>query len=259
MKFTFIDLPAKAKELGVSEAILKAQYLSGDHIAYIYIADEHAIGTQENYLPACEEDAFPFVDWRDFGSPLSAERGRGRALDSLPNPKYIIGGWVGLPRSIADRLLVKKEEFNLHNNHVWVVDSSLEGICSVRILAETGWVPEQDGGYRDERLMITASDIYFLSGTEKAMDVGFEQRTNGDLRRDARDTYAKIIGALWLKAHDGGGPGKISDDPYTAGKSLEAMLSKHGVAPPSADKIGRVLAKEVAAIGIKIGSSDREK
>lgn len=256
MKHTFLDLSAKAKELGVSEAVLKAQCLSGDHIAFIYITSERATGTQTEFLPPWEDHAFPFVHWDDFGSHLSPASGRGKELGKSPDPEYVVTGWVALPMYLSGRLLAKKEDCNLHDEWVWIIDSSFSEVCPVRIRVNSVWIREDDSGFYQSRLNISPSDIYFVSEHSAAKDGSTDARPEPKLRSDARETYAKIIGALWMKAHDSGGPGKLSQDPYTAAKSLEQALSAKGVPSPSADTIGRILAKEVPAAGVKIGSSD---
>lgn len=85
---------------------------------------------------------------------------------------------------------------------------------------------------------------------------GDEGQPSRELRADARKTYARIIGALWMKAHGDGGRGRLSKDPYTAAKSVAATLAELGLESPDADRIGRVLSQEVAAAGIRIGTSD---
>lgn len=77
--------------------------------------------------------------------------------------------------------------------------------------------------------------------------------TNKDLRSDARQSYERVIAALWAKAHGDGGPGRLSADPHTAASSIAKALGDCGLETPSADKIGRILASAKGQ-GIKIGS-----
>lgn len=108
----------------------------------------------------------------------------------------------------------------------------------------------------DAPLVIRTEEVSRLLASLKEAE---EKLESVNLRADARQTYARVIGALWIKAHGDGRPGTISADPHTAAASLANLLATLELEKPSADKIGRILADEVPRAGIRVGTSDKKK
>ncbi len=111
------------------------------------------------------------------------------------------------------------------------------------------------GGLPDDAVIVvrTGAIVEFLEGLQDEPS----QSARKELRSDARRTYARIIAALWRKAHGDGGVGRLPLDPYTVGAALADMLSRADMASPDAATIGKRLAEEVLPELEKIRSSEK--
>lgn len=127
MASRFIDAATKAKELGITESVLRSEVLSGELRCYAYLAGDHAEATHERFAPPWSEEEFPSVEWDDHGCSLhrhgnwSGRDTNGRLFEKLPYslPRYTVSGWVVLSRGVYEELLTGKS-VNLHQRWIWI-------------------------------------------------------------------------------------------------------------------------------------------
>lgn len=204
MESEFLDLASKAKELGVSEGVLRARILSGQASCYVYVARVTAYAVQDQWLPAWTADDFPIVEWVDHGSEF---RKKGNAFTSFdlepnPTPRYTLTGWVELARSESEMVLTRGEcESNEALIAIRDKERSITCYLSLRMPSKSEWVYAvgDDGGHwRNVPATWTPADLFMSSDARDA---------NKPLSSRKEQSYLGIIAAMraLLRDKDGGG------------------------------------------------------
>lgn len=204
-RWDFVDLATKAKELGITEATLRARLMSGDELCFIHAVKFMAWAAGDTWLPAHDDERFPMVWWIDHGSEFRDERGFNPIKNFPPNrtPWYHVTGWVVLPPEMAAEVLTLGEA-ELDFADVGVFDSESKFVSELRLHVQgrTEWVTVADytdGGYeRGIPAKVTPADLYMPAAngtTSKALSSRKEQ------------SYLGIIAAMraLLRHKDGGG------------------------------------------------------
>lgn len=202
MDYEFVDLASKAKELAISEAILRSRVLSEKLFCFVFISNQTARGTQESFLPAWSGEEFPLCDWVDYGSPWKSDgkyhaltKAGGRYFDGEPmahsHPEYLVTGWVALDPFAAREVLTKKHAVDLQDHWVWVfgqLPDTSKGAIPLCLRGQSEWIKEGDSGYDEIRgPRIEPTDLYFPSRIEsKEIDAAMDPRREKSLLRVIR-------------------------------------------------------------------------
>jgi hypothetical protein len=168
----YIDLASKAKELGVTEATLKARAMSGDELCYIHVVQCMAWSVSEKWLPAHDPERFPMVRWIDHGSEYRSREDFTRRSEYPPSrtPWYHLSGWVVLEPDHAAKVLTQGEA-KLNLAYVGVFDSNDEFVCELQLHVpdRIEWVAANvdeysSGGYeRKFPIKVTSSDLFMIA------------------------------------------------------------------------------------------------
>lgn len=184
LNIEFLDFASKAKEAGITEAVLRGRVLSGKEACFTYVSGAWCQGSDNEFLPAWTREDFPFVSWTDHGSLLSDELNTdGRC----PRPRYTIRGWVRLPSLMTEHVLISGRE-SLGGRWIAVTDVSLDIAAFLQVESPVEF----------EGQVIAAPDLYFPCSRIVAESVASP-------RRDAN--ILRIVAALrqLLMDKDGGG------------------------------------------------------
>jgi hypothetical protein len=200
MNVDFIDLAGKAKELKVSESVLRGRILSGAIDCYVFLR-ERAEATQETFLPLWTFETHPHVRWRDLGAKVDPsgtyEHGTREILAGrrrvTPCPAYEITGWVRLSGEFIAEVFTSNSEVSLQDWHVAVDQWVGESYVPVRVTGDCTFIYEE--GYVTTCQKVRVEDVMFLVGDGAPKQ---EERDNLDPRREK--SLLRVIRALDVMA-----------------------------------------------------------
>ncbi len=204
MASDFVDLATRARELGITDGLLRARILSEKLDCFVYIARLDAYGNEESFLPPYDRALFEHVAWRDYGSSIDYEvMGHGHSDILKRRPRYRIDGWVIMYEGEVDRVLTIGEA-ELHGSTIYVVTNDRSDGYGLLVDApcKKEWVTivgSEDGGfYREVPQMIRREDL-FMRSESNSENKRFSPREEASLFR--------IVAAMLalLQANDGGG------------------------------------------------------
>ncbi len=185
-KLEYIDFPTKAREMGISEANLRARILSGKELCHVFVSDAKV--HRENDLPDWSTDRFPTCSWvrktyppTPFGALVGS--------DPLPPTEGVhLTGWVALTEEDARRLLtIGDRGISLEGHWVHFPDLVANEIIFVCI----------DFNELYETPAVSKADIFFLRREEQKAIASAPKKEANSLR---------IIAAmLALLRHEDGG------------------------------------------------------
>ena len=203
----FLDLASKAKELGISDAALRARILSEPLLCWAYVASLPASADGHRWLPAWTADTFPNLGWIDHGSSFKENFNpeTGEHWPPFRVPWYHIRGWVVVDPSLTEEVLTRGEGI-LNDAPVWVIDDADNKDYCLRVYAKPKreWVTANageylEGGYwREVPAILTPADLFIPAGAGA---------TNKPLSSRKEQSYLGIIAAMraLLRDKDGGG------------------------------------------------------
>lgn len=204
MDTEFLDLQTKAKELNITDSLLRAKILSHDGLhCFAFVSNLLAFGEQERCLPPWSAEQFPFVRWEDLGSPW--ERKDFLNPKSPPKkPRYVIHGWVIVEDEKVDEILTRGRA-GLNKLWVWVVTADLDRGFPVQLCVDPDeeWVEADDyeagGYYRQIERTLSRDDLYLMSSRKDEGERPLAPRKER--------SYLGIIAAMraLLMDKDGGG------------------------------------------------------
>ncbi|MDR3388916.1 MAG: hypothetical protein P4L92_17895 [Rudaea sp.] len=207
MPSEFLDISTKAKELKITEAVLRARILSAQLPCFAFLAQEQAFGTQSEFLPAWDGRTFPDIYWQDHGTSFFAER--------VPRmPRYTLQGWVELETTLVSKILSLGPQ-PLDRQWVGICDGNDNLICEV--VAQGGPGSEYEGYlYQPSATVIGPEHVFLKSSTESEKQQIHPRAENG---------YLRVIAAMraLLLSPDGG-------DFKKQDALIELLVSRYGAA-----------------------------
>ncbi|MBU8978167.1 hypothetical protein JI752_018625 [Lysobacter sp. MMG2] len=230
LELDFIDISAKAKELGVSESVVRSRAMSGQLDAYVFLR-EMAEGSQEEFLPPWSFETFPNVRWRDLGTPFDPtetyEHGTRLFLTNkrrtiIPRPGYEVTGWVRLAQEFVATVFTRKDAISLEGWHVGIDDDDGHVVVTVRGRSE---FRGPDDGY----VMVCQS-----TGPDDVMFVAEHSKERESLALDARreKSLLRVIRALDVMARL---------PKRGAAAAIEAQIQALGFVGPNDETIRKIL------------------
>jgi hypothetical protein len=260
VKYNFLSIADAAAQLKISVETMKASILQGKYFAWIYVRRTYVVCKKSEWLPAWDE-SYVFTEWEDIGIKIDDDAER-KIQKGKPDTtcRYYVTGWVIF--NAPDIVLIEAKTA-IGGKWLTIASSADDGSNWRSVYTAR---PYELYGFEDSERWISEADIFICDYELNLSNSGFEsegadtKEAVGEagsapkpLRADARQTYERIIAALWIKAHGDGNAGRLSSDQYTAAKSLSNLLAENGLETPSEDKIGRVLA-DAKGHGLVIGS-----
>ncbi|MUV15439.1 hypothetical protein [Noviluteimonas gilva] len=227
----FADIASKAKELGVSESVIRARAMSGQMDAFVFLR-ERVAATQEEFLPPWSYEEYPNVRWRDLGTPYDPsdtyEHGTrhliaGKKRTLTPNPRYEMTGWVRLTPEFAATVFTRKTPVSLRGWHV-AIDGRDDGFTAVEVIGSSEFLGVETS-YVTSCQKVASEDVMFSSEQPKE-----SVRANLDARREK--SLLRIIRALDVMA-------KLPNR-GSAG-SIEKQLQELGFSGPNDETIRKVI------------------
>lgn len=222
MNDEFLPIDDAAKELGISPGRIRARLLEGHYIAFVCVAQEYAVATQDEFLPAWEPSEFPSTQWRDFGTNKSDQR------NGTLRVSYRITGWLALhPNELAK--ILSTGGIALYGQWVYVprqLNSNPDNFVPVQIVDQR-YQPQDDGPILGE------SSIYLSMSNARTQD-GVAKVGEKTLSTKERSTWLRIIDALAVIA-------KIPD--RGGAISVEKQIQELGYDGPIDDTIRGILSE----------------
>lgn len=241
-EWEFLDWKTSAERRGITVQTLKARVLDGKAWAFVYLSNQIALGTQENFLPPWSDEESPFLQWEDYGS----------ATDIPPDPKgffdefelrYILGkrtklsrpiyrlkGWVLLGSGTIAQILTSKREIGLKALWVRVYIRNVQYAIPLQLPRGS-----EDGSLIDEKLepKIGQDDICFIHRLESVdMKKTDSQEHEAPMSTRERNNLLRIIRALAVMS-------QLPERGYPA--SIQAQLVALDMTAPSDDTIRKVI------------------
>ena len=235
-RWDFVDLATKAKELGITEATLRARLMSGDELCFIHAVRFMAWAAGDSWLPAHDDERFPMVRWTDHGSEFRTESGFDRTQRFPPNrtPWYHVTGWVVTPPEMAAEILTLGEAaLDFAYVGVFDCDSKMVSELQLHVQGRTEWVTANSGDY------IEGGWERGIPATVKRADLFMPARAGIEskmLSSRKEQSYLGIIAAMraLLRDKDGGG---FPSDAKIIDQLVERFSAVEGVSERNLQKV----------------------